>query len=621
MPNRPDIKTDMNIQVIEGDDPCIVCLHDASINRSVVPNEWYWNFGDKITYCGFKLPGDDKLVTDYEGHPFDSKTEESLRYLLGVIGNLDFSMCPTCASSYGTSALNEKHYTGIYIRSSDTNKDDAPVVEEPLSNPIYRTAGSKGNPVERTGIHIPPESCGKTLKTADVYTHDTCTGQDGWGNGVYHIYKGAGVYPVYMRSWTRVGEDNEMVNRIGYTPMSSSQIPSGDSIVNYGIVVVKPRCPCFYGFNPDVTSDTELRCIGITNPNYSCRDDNMSVSDVTGYLESTGEDGLISAYAPFMRVGVSGEIKPMSFPIDKIYWDWCDWFDDFSDSDTTTYIEVPSDVSGWDNHWLGKDQQFLYVTGSHVYTIPGLYSLYFDYDYLTGNDEFGHDYSDIASAIEMVSMFTDIKCSNIPLLQDKFMLVEIPPRFIDQIIVGDKIENENGTELIVDGLTIRDVLRPGSYPIERVDWDFGDNTPVYTLYKNDYILSASEADMWDFSDESTSGTHFSQGYTYTFLNGCSANKIFEPFVEDYTIRHVYKRTNVDTGYMYTISCTAYAENTHTPATASITINGFNTPYPSFSGVEGDVRVVDTRNYGGSDDTIIVFNGSNNNELYHVKIED
>ena len=618
MDNRPDIDyEDTNMQFIKGDDPCIVCLHDASINRTVSPNEWYWDFGDKVTYCGFKLPGDNKLVPSGDDPRFGSHKVELLQSMLNVIGNNNFSMYPSRPTSYGTTSNDTVHYTGIYLQKSNVNS-----LAEEHNSGSYREAGSYKEPVKKTTINVPAESCGKTRKTADKYTHSTCGGQDTWGNGVYHIYKGAGVYPVYMSSWTRAGEDYSIVNRAGTTPMENENVPEDARLVNYGVVVVKPRCPCFYDFTPVTGANTELRCIGITNPNYSCRDENTTIADVTGYLEPVGgEDGLISAYAPFMRVGVNGKVVPMSFPIDKIYWDWCDWFTDFSDADTVTDVELTGDARGWDGHWLGTEQSFISISGSHIYTIPGLYSLYFDYEYLTANNKYDHNYSDIASAIEMLSMFIDEDCADIPALQDRFMLVEIPPRFTGSISVGDRTENEKGTELTIDGITVKDVLRAGSYPIERIDWDFGDGTPIFTLYKNDYIDSLSASVVWDFSDESTSGTHFPEGSTFTFLNGCSADRVFEPFVEDYSLRHTYYRTNVDTGYMYTISCTAYAENTHTSTSASIVIKGFDNPYPSFDKVEGEVRVVDTRNYGGPDDTIIVFNSSNSGELYHVKVED
>ena len=618
MADRPEIDyKDTDLQVIYGDDPCIVCLHDASLNRTFAPNEWYWCFGDKTTYCGFELPGDNKLVTDYPGHEFGESKVESLQSLLNIIGKNDFAMYPTSASLYGTSLGDTVHYTGIYLRASNRNS-----LANPNETDTHREAGTYNDPVEKSTINVPAERCGKTTKTAEKYTDNTCGGQDVWGNGVYHIYKGAGVYPVYMSSWTRAGGDNNntiITNRIGYTPMENGAIPSGDKLVNYGVVVVKPRCPCFYGFEPVTNEGEDLRCIGITDPNYSCRG-NTRIDAVTGYLEPVGPDELISAYAPFMQVGVSGKIIPMSFPIDRIYWDWCDWFTDFDDANTVTNIELDGEARGWDGHWLGENQSFIPVSGSHVYTMPGLYSLYFDYDYLTGSKP-GHDYSDVADAIKILDMFTEESCTDQPALRNKFMLVEIPPRFTGQIIIGDRQENESGTELTINGITVKDVLVAGSYPIERIDWDFGDGTPIFTLYKNDYIDDLTRSDEWDFADKSTSGTHCPEGTGFTFLNGCSAGLIYEPFVEDYTIQHTYYRTNVDTGYMYTISCTAYAENTHTSAATSITIKGFENPYPSFDKIEGEVRVVDTRNYGGPDDTIIVFNSSNSGELYHVKVED
>jgi hypothetical protein len=87
---------------------------------------------------------------------------------------------------------------------------------------------------------------------------------------------------------------------------------------------------------------------------------------------------------------------------------------------------------------------------------------------------------------------------------------------------------------------------PGSFPLERIDWDFGDGSPIksitrQTVFSADPLIFFTDTVNWDISD-----------------------------VRNYDVRHIYHRTTYDQEMFYP-SLTCYSLNTDSFDTCSTTI--------------------------------------------------
>jgi hypothetical protein len=96
--------------------------------------------------------------------------------------------------------------------------------------------------------------------------------------------------------------------------------------------------------------------------------------------------------------------------------------------------------------------------------------------------------------------------------------------------------------------------KPGSFPIDRIDWDFGDGSPIKTITR--YTSVSSDLD-------------------FTYTNLFSSDPID---IRNYNIQHTYK-INKNTYPVFYPSLTCYSANTHTSDSCSTIIGPISYPVP------------------------------------------
>lgn len=108
--------------------------------------------------------------------------------------------------------------------------------------------------------------------------------------------------------------------------------------------------------------------------------------------------------------------------------------------------------------------------------------------------------------------------------------------------------------------------KPGSFPIDRIDWDFGDGTPIKTVTR--YTRPQDD-----------DPTIFNTGYFITDLDD----------IRNFDVIHTYARTK-DVYPVFYPSLTCYSANTNTTDSCCITIGPI-----SFAEIPTDIHLIKSRN--------------------------
>lgn len=462
-----------------------------------------------------------------------------------------------------------------------------------------------------------------------------------------HMYKGPGVYTATFR----------------IKPISSAdyygQLISASNFVEPGIeyltktIVVRPTCPCIRTkvYDTYLTSGGEvvkddnghkvykrrngkLMHAALSSDEYSA-DNPEFYGENESYIDFNPEifrlynfnkekifEG-VSGYAPFVMASVKGLVRPNSFPISAVGLDHGDWFVDRVGDDEEAEVSaytygwpfwIPSAVYGKNANWDEKKRAF-YMTNTHTFVMPGLYR---------------------ANAVVRYDMerIPDFWHSELSACDSKgtgayYVLVqEIFPK-------DPKITYVSGyTE--PDGSNVHEFTfsaRAGSFPIEDVEWDFGDGTESLILTRNtsggyrgkrietEYTTAVYTGDAsWNHFDKD--GVDYgawdaSAGSAYAA--GGPASGVYPEFdPRDWTVRHKFYRTAVEDANGHLVSAMCYAANTRSMALAT-SIVGLS-GYPDFKTVEGNVRVVDTRLASYDDNLVVTMEGNNgtSTNLYNLE---
>lgn len=716
----PEITNNRLPPIVSGYDPLFIAFYDNSIHRSFKTNNWYWDFGDYVYYGYSQCEWNDKNVPFTDRHciddeqssryenvkildMFELKGDDSIVEAMSKYGEMyaaykDFVenhqlgttnyglMVPLQGwqNSYPTDLTWTKHYTGIWIRSidGDTVSGDSyekeihidhgclynltcinsqgQILECPKNN-LVREIGTMDVPAKISEIRPVQDSCGN----GEGRTLCSDNGANLMNNTVYHVYKGAGVYPVSMKTfltWPNI--ENTLTTTVGRKILSAdgAKIDEADpeNVPNVyaqdALVIVAPACPCISGMA--VTNDESS--IGITADDFSCASAGCFGIDyweqVIGILggftvmdEDTGKDRYITTgYGPYVRVTVSGSVQPRSMPVTAFDWFWDDWF---IDQDCVgDYYWLGDVVGGWSTNWATMyPREYTPIHdsilnchvyegvrnffGKHTFTMPGCYRI---------SCQPRVDFSRLPSILwDFLSLEAyEVACQEVIDLGEKIMVREVKPKFADP---NDAIRVEKTQ---IDGNTVDvnvDVferLVPGSYPIGRIDWDFHDGTNIASIYRYDYMVDSDTPpepyqkyydDM--FEPSITSGEavprqieHDGESVPYRCLdlnyfvgngvgNESITTKYKETRPETWRMYHRYIKHEIDDGTR-TISVTAYAENTMSPCSGEVVIDIFPVYADPVAG-EGIARVVDTRLH--DDTTLIVFEGDKTKQLYTTKL--
>ncbi len=639
---------------VTGYDPFPVVFRDMSRIRSFKNTYWTYDFGDSYVYgcdthnitmnsscemifgsaASFILPGDSYVYNNatsaFKDNVILPKVES------GVM------MCPDW-DSYHSISSGDKHYTGVTFRAvtsyhqhgSDMIGSGCYPVEptdDPINDDMKRiwywpnTKECTGNvrPVEVSGVH--------ELMNEDDCGRNACERENDLKNSVMHIYKGAGIYYSTMQVSSKTGLQSMEVSNETF----SVDIPSSKKeVISECFVKVLPTCPCISGFHvygdPDSSSEHYSRKFEIIPNEYSCDDGIFSIqkspfncvveyTDINGNIKKTKA---ISGYAPYLKVWASGTIEPRSIPVKGAYIDWGDWFSDYNSGD---YVEYGDPISGWPK-WTTSAGNTLHIDGSHIYVMPGLYSIGIAPDF---NTEWVKKYmptvKDYEECMDTIMADTASGCC--------VLVVENPPK-INKISTGT-VANPNEHPTIITGISAD--IKAGSYPISRVDWDFGDGTPVLSISTEGYKIAKDTKDVVgnnnssavfvDYNTEYSSASpvgipNITYGTMYGHTNHPEPTLTYNRFdARRYTISHKYVRTSFDdhpNGYVITVS--AYAENTNTCVTAYervLTTSG--SKLPDYNITEGDIELVDTR-MDEQEKANIVLQSENGSRLYVNRVID
>lgn len=260
---------------------------------------------------------------------------------------------------------------------------------------------------------------------------------------------------------------------------------------------------------------------------------------------------LISGYAPLLHVAVDGILLARSLPISASQWDFGDWYADQSNNVLSTYAPPDALGEGWP---VWRENGYPNI-GSHDYTMPGLYNITLVPYTSSPNGYISQCFGETRELCVYVQ--------------------EIPPSDFDiSILSGDT--NVSPVSVLVSATG----LSAGSFPICRIDIDFGDKSEILSvsrLMSSEY-LDYIKNNMYEDADP--------------------RNVVFE---------HTYMRTNYHTPDTYTISMSAYACNTTTMVTATKEFGPISTP--SFEVVEGDLHLVDNQISTVEDNVLLVFEGT------------
>ena len=458
---------------------------------------------------------------------------------------------------------------------------------------------------------------------------------------VGHMYKGPGVYTATFR----------------IKPSSSAdyygQLLSASNFSEPGIeyltktIVVRPTCPCIKtkvydtyfkqdgeivkdprsGHNVFARRNGKLMHAVLSSEDYSA-DDPENYGDGESYIDFNPEifrlynankeklfEG-VSGYAPFVMASVKGLVRPNSFPISAVGIDHGDWFvdriEDDEEAEVSAYSKgwpfwTPRSVDGENAYWDEKRRAF-YMTNTHTFVMPGLYR---------ANAVVRYDKERIPDF-----WWSELSACDQKGTGSYYVLVkEIFPK-------DPKITYLSGyTE--PDGANVHAFsfsARAGSFPIEDVEWNFGDGSEPLILTRNasggyasreiikgntTAIYTGDSSAYWydphgiDYGAlDASAGSAFAALPEYVETSGVYPE--FDP--RKWMVRHKFYRTAVEDANGKLVSAMCYAANTHSMALATsiVGLSGL----PDFRTVEGNVRVVDTRLTTYDDNLVVTMEGNN-----------
>lgn len=266
--------------------------------------------------------------------------------------------------------------------------------------------------------------------------------------------------------------------------------------------------------------------------------------------------GLISGYAPYVKVVTVGAATARSLPFSALTWDWSDPYTDLTTNDYTLY-NYPT--AGWPT-W---NEASYTLTGEHTFIMPGFYDI---------------------TLLPVVSAPMSNYVSNCHGLQ-KHMHV-----YVEEIL--PKVRFNTSTHFGDSPLLITfnpSAVSAGSFPICRLDWDFGDDSPIITISR---LMSAEYGNYVQLS---------------AFADPSDPRNVL--------VSHEYSRTLASHAENYTVTLSAFACNTNTMVASSLVIGPIN-PMNLVQN-EGDVHLIENRMYSQEDNLLLVFEGQTSRNNFTV----
>jgi hypothetical protein len=386
-------------------------------------------------------------------------------------------------------------------------------------------------------------------------TRDDCTSER--RNMVEHLYKGAGIY--YATLWVQASNTGTTSWNIssGVTD-ETSMLTNFVSVATRQINVLEV-CPGFGGLeHSDATFFNTISAKTVV-PTFSA-DSNVVDHETNAYVSNT----ILSGYAPYLQVTFESSVSARSRPISAITWNFGDYYTNPLPSDVTRY--APPTVG-----WPIWNTDGYYTSAIHTYVMPGFYDVSLQFT---------------MSAVQGLSSTCENPIQgNTRNIYEQNMYVyvqEILPTCNLNVIVPSL-----SSPVTVTATT--SATETGSFPICRIDYDFGDGSDRVTISRimsADYVNHTNISAFSDLSDP-----------------------------RNITVDHTYNRTTNYQSDTYTISAFVYACNTNSYDVDTIDIGPITVP--TFNDIVGDVHLIENRMYNANDDLLLVFEGDKSLNNYTI----
>lgn len=283
---------------------------------------------------------------------------------------------------------------------------------------------------------------------------------------------------------------------------------------------------------------------------------NFSDDTTISYTNAYVSNNILSGYAPYLKLNFNGSVTARSLPISAVMWDYSDPYVNLLSSDISAN-NLP--IGNWMN-WHDP----LTSEGTHTFVMPGWYTV-------TLMPIISAPYSSYVT-----------NCSGF--IRENYVYVqEILPDI--HVQYGNAIIDSYNTILS----TWTSATIAGSFPIERIDYDFGDGSNIFTVSR------------FATSDYGIGGDTIIDGVTsnynaYGYLSADDPRTV--------TLYKKYTRTNDLTITSYNLGVSVYACNTNTMVTSAFTFT------PNFGPIENIEKEQISINLIGSrfiDDNNIMIN--------------
>lgn len=289
------------------------------------------------------------------------------------------------------------------------------------------------------GISYTTRTATMTAATADFHPRD---GETSHMHFAEHVYFKPGEYwtTLYVQacgSWT-----NSSIISAGIT---DPNIIKNFSMYTSALVIVLESCPW-----PNF-----LTVMASTVPvDYRDEYGNIVASPIcAAYINSNG--WFISGYAPNLTITWQDSSIARSYPISSYNWNFGDWYDEVHMLSTVEATQVLNGYPGW---ITDVTNNIVY----HSYAMPGIYNVTLNVEASTTS----------TSACQICAKNLHVYVEELPQV----------PCFLESLSAGEGY----GTTSINGESPLTVYFNPscivnGSFPICRIDWDFGDGSEITTV--------------------------------------------------------------------------------------------------------------------------------------------
>lgn len=376
-------------------------------------------------------------------------------------------------------------------------------------------------------------------------SRDDCTTEH--TNMVTHLYKGPKTYTATL--WVRASASGTTSWPISAGVTDQTQMVETFTVAASRQIKVLEVCPNL--------SFTTVSSQTIEN-NYTNDRPFVSFPKVSADRNYSGmwsDYGLISGYAPYVKVSVFGAATARSLPFSALTWDWSDPYVDYTPADYTLYNYPTAGWPEWNN-------TVATITGEHIFVMPGFYSI---------------------TLVPIVSAPFDNYISNCDGLRRNMQVYvkEILPQ------VDFSVDTVSGDSPVT--ITFNpSAVSAGSFPICRLDWAFDDNSSL-TISR---LMSAEYSNYFHSS---------------AFADPSDPRNV--------VVTHEFNRNDATHSANYTITLSAFACNTNSVGIKALSLGPIN--QVNMLNIEGDVHLIENRMFSNDDDLLLVFEGQKSQNNFTV----